>query len=63
MSDFPGKIVEISPPPFFLVVKKLFFEFSEKTSNFFSMKLTFNCFYHYLKKTHPSGKKIEVTGC
>ena len=36
MSDFPGTIVGISPPcnPFFFVAK-IFFEFSEKMSNFF----------------------------
>ena len=36
MSDFPGKIDEFSPLwPLFFVTKNVFFEFSEKMSNFF----------------------------
>ena len=41
MSDFPGKIVRISPLWlfFFVVAKSLFLEFSEKMSNFFFKKI------------------------
>ena len=52
VSDFSGKIVGISPvwPLFFLWQKNFFFEFSEKMSNFFSMKLTGKKFRNFFNE-------------
>ena len=47
---FSWKIVEFpSLDPFFFVAKNVFFEFSEKMSNFFSMKLTVKNFQNFFQ--------------
>jgi hypothetical protein len=62
VSDFLEKIVWIFTPPYdpFFFVAKIFFEFSEKISNFFfSMKLTVKNFRNFFPM-NSAVKKFDV---